>query len=328
MFFSLSVFVGMAATLSFGQPAWLGALLGVGYWGVLLTLDHVLNRSTLREFSNATIGLAIGLLCAWLVTRVDIFELDYIKSQEYSVATRSIFGFCIYGVLSYLGITFALRSDRENFAFLIPFVRFRREASEGEPVVLDVGTSYDSRVPRLFETGFLNGTAVVPRFVLDELQRMADSTDAALAARGKRGLEQMEKLRGIKDMRVTIHEDAGDAKMSADARLVALTREVNARLLTHDESLARVARLRGITVLSLPELASALVVETAAGDEFSITLTKPGKEKHQAIGYLENGTMIVVNHSAQLIGQTVAVIVCGAHMTSAGKLVFAELKQA
>ena len=135
----------------------------------------------------------------------------------------------------------------------------------------------------------------------------------------------MEGLRELPEARVSVHENAGGAELALDARLVTLAREVNARLLTNDESLATVARLRGITVLSFPELVEALNVELGVGDALTLTLTKPGKDKHQAVGFLDNGTMIVVNQAASLLGQTVDVVVCGAHTTSAGRLIFAEL---
>ncbi|MBL9184136.1 MAG: hypothetical protein JNN17_18475 [Verrucomicrobiaceae bacterium] len=326
MFFALSVFVGIAIALGMEEPAWVGALLGLGYMALLLALDVIFARFTLRDFSHATVGLAIGLFCAWLVTRIGVFQLAYFQSQPNAEMLRTIVEVCIYGSLAFLGVSFALRSDRDHFAFLIPFVRFRREGSEGEPVVLDLSVAGDSRVLRLLGTGFLSGTVVVPRFVLDELQRQSESEDLITSQKGKRGLEMMEKLRGLPDARVSVHENAGGAELTVDARLVSLAREVNARLLTSDEALAKVARLRGITVLSFPELTAALTVELGVGDELTLSLTKPGKDKHQAVGYLDNGTMIVVNQAAALLGQTVQVVVCGAHTTSAGRLIFAELK--
>ncbi len=326
LFFALSVFVGIAIALGMEEPAWVGALLGLAYMGILIGLDIVFARFSLRDFSHATVGLAIGLFCAWLVTRIGIFQLAYFQNQPNAEMLRTIVEVCIYGSLAFLGISFSLRSDRDHFAFLIPFVRFRREGSEGEPVVLDLTVAGDGRVFRLLGTGFLSGTVVVPRFVLDELQRMSESEDLITSHRGNRGLELIEKLRGLPDARISVHENAGGADLPVDARLVSLAREVNARLLTNDEGLAKVARLRGITVLSFPELTAALTVELAVGDELTITLTKPGKDKHQAVGYLDNGMMIVVNQAAALLGQTVQVVVCGAHNTTAGRLIFAEVK--
>lgn len=326
MFFALSVFVGIAIALGMEEPAWVGALIGLGYMALLLVLDVIFARFTLRDFSHATVGLAIGLFCAWLVTRIGVFQLAYFQNQPNAEMLRTIVEVCIHGSLAFLGISFALRSDRDHFAFLIPFVRFRREGSEGEPVVLDLSVAGDSRVLRLLGSGFLSGTVVVPRFVLDELQRQSESEDLITLQKGKRGLEMMEKLRGLPDARVSVHENAGGADLPVDARLVSLAREVNARLLTSDEALAKVARLRGITVLSFPELTAALTVELGVGDELTLALTKPGKDRHQAVGYLDNGMMIVVNQAAALLGQTVQVVVCGAHTTSAGRLIFAELK--
>ena len=326
LFFALSVFVGIAIALGMEEPAWVGALLGLAYMGILLGLDIVFARFSLRDFSHATVGLAIGLFCAWLVTRIGVFQLAYFQNQPNAEMLRTIVEVCIYGSLAFLGISFALRSDRDHFAFLIPFVRFRREGSEGEPVVLDLTVAGDSRVLRLLGTGFLSGTVVVPRFVLDELQRMSESEDPITSHKGNRGLEMIEKLRGMPDARVSVHENAGGADLPVDARLVSLAREVNARLLTNDEGLAKVARLRGITALSFPELTAALTVELGVGDELTLALTKTGKDKHQAVGYLDNGTMIVVNQAAALLGQTVQVVVCGAHNTTAGRLIFAELK--
>jgi uncharacterized protein YacL len=326
LFFAMSVFVGIAIALGMEEPAWVGALLGLAYMGILLGLDIVFARFSLRDFSHATVGLAIGLFCAWLVTRIGIFQLAYFQNQPNAEMLRTIVEVCIYGSLAFLGISFALRSDRDHFAFLIPFVRFRREGSEGEPVVLDLSVAGDSRVLRLLGTGFLSGTVVVPRFVLDELQRQSESEDPITSHKGHRGLELIEKLRGLPDARISVHENAGGAELPVDARLVSLAREVNARLLTNDEGLAKVARLRGITVLSFPELTTALTVELGVGDELTLALTKTGKDKHQAVGYLDNGTMIVVNQAAALLGQTVQVVVCGAHNTTAGRLIFAELK--
>jgi len=234
---------------------------------------------------------------------------------------------CIYGTLAFFGVTFALRSDRDQFAFLIPYIRFRRDGSEGEPLLLDTHAVVDARLPGVFATGFLSGAVVVPRCVLDELQRLSDSAEPALVLRGKRGLEMMEKLRSRPEMKVSIHED-GLTDVAVEVRLVTLARELNARLLTTDDNLAKVARLRGITVLSLRELAGALNPELGVGDELRLPLTKPGKDKNQAVGYLPDGAMIVVNNAASMIGQTVDVVVSGTLPTSAGRLVFAELKPA
>lgn len=329
LFFAFSVFIGMAIAMGLDQEAWTGAVSGAVFMGLLLVLDVMFAQFTLRDFSHATLGLAVGLFCAWLITRIGVFQLAYFQNHADGEALQNIVEICIYGTLAFFGITFALRSDRDQFAFLIPYVRFRRDGSEGEPVLLDAESVIDGRLPGVFGSGFLSGTIVVPRFVLDEIQRLSDSTDVSLALRGKRGLDLMEKLRSLPETQVSIHEEgAGFPEASMETRLVALARELNARLLTNDENLAKVARLRGITVLSFRELAGALNPEVSVGDELSLPLTKPGKDKNQAVGYLANGTMIVVNNAAGQIGQTVDVVVSGTLPTSAGRLIFAEFKMA
>ncbi|MDP1686256.1 PIN/TRAM domain-containing protein [Hydrogenophaga sp.] len=329
LFFAFSVFIGMAIAVGLQQEAWVGAVSGAAFMGLLMLLDAVLAHFTLRDFSHATLGLAVGLFCAWLITRVGVFQLAYFQNHTDGETIQNVVEVCIYGTLAFFGVTFALRSDRDQFAFLIPYVRFRRDGSEGEPMLLDTNVIIDGRLPGVFATGFLSGAMVVPRFVLDELQRLSDSAEPTKVMRGKRGLELMEKLRATPGMSVSIHEDAaGGTDTPVDTRLVTLARELNARLLTNDDNLVKVARLRGITVLSFHELAEALHPELSVGDELRLPLTKPGKDKNQAVGYLPDGTMIVVNNAAPQIGQTVDVVVSGTLPTSAGRLIFAEIKAA
>ncbi|TDU81323.1 uncharacterized protein YacL [Prosthecobacter fusiformis] len=329
LFFALFVFTGITIALGFQQPAWIGATTGACIMGLLLVLDLLFARFSLRDFSHATFGLAIGLFCAWLITRIGVFQLIYFQSMLDGDAVRNVVEILIYTSLAFFGVTFALRSDRDQFALLIPYVRFRRDGLEGEPLLLDTNVIIDGRISAVIQTGFLTGALVIPRFVLDELQRLTESGDPQKVIRGRRGLEIMEKMRMADDLRLTIHEDPpGNFRdIPVDTKLVSLARELNARLLTNDENLAKVARLRGIVVLSFNDLAISLQPQLNPGDELSLSLTKAGKDKHQAIGYLPDGTMIVVNNAAAHIGQTVEVAISGALPTSAGRLIFAELKR-
>lgn len=326
VYFALTVFTCMIVAHGLQYPAWTGALTGTAFMGILLALDQLFVRFTMREFSHATFGLLIGLFCAWLVTRVGIFQLAWFQSIEDGYSILNIVEVVVYITLSFFGITFALRSERDQFAVVIPYVRFRRDSSEGEPLLLDTNVIIDGRVPSVMATGFLSSALVVPRFVLDELQRLADSRDPLKAERGTRGLEEVRQLRENRFIELTVHEElprAGEGEV--DTMLVSLARDLNARLLTNDENLAKVARLRNITVLSLNELTTALQPRLSAGDRISIHLSKPGKDKHQAVGYLPDGTMIVVNQAAERVGQTVQVRISSALATAAGRLFFAEL---
>jgi uncharacterized protein YacL len=325
LFFLLCLGLGMIIALGFQQQAWAGALIGMGFGGCMILLDASLGKFSFRHFSYAVFGLLIGLFGAWLITQVGIFEMAWFQSIRDGDTLRESLRVCIYATLAFLGITLALRSDRDEFAFVIPYVRFRRDASEGEPMLLDTNIVIDGRIPTIYKTGFLNGTLVIPRLVLDELQRLADSRDAIKSERGKRGLLILQQMREMSDLDLTIHEDVSDGSLPVDTRLVNLARELNARLLTNDENLAKVARLRGITVLSLNELSHSLERQLCVGDELEISLVKPGKDKHQAVGYLPDGAMVVVNQAGTLIGQSARVLITGTTQTSAGCLVFADL---
>jgi uncharacterized protein YacL len=326
IFLVISVVVGAAVASGFQSPGWLGGLAGAGFMGLLLLLDLAFARFSMRDFSHATFGLLIGVFCAWLITRIGLFELPWLQSMPDGEAVSNVARLCTYAALAFFGVTFALRSHRDQFALLIPYVRFRRDASEGEPILLDTNVIIDGRIGRVAKSGFLTGTLLIPRFVLDELQRLADSNDLIKMERGKRGLDGLEKLREIRDLDVTIHEDVASPESPVDTRLANLARSLNARLLTNDENLIKVARLRGVMVLSFNELALALHPEVAAGDEMELSLIKPGKDKGQAVGYLADGSMIVVNRAADKIGETVPVVISGILPTSAGRLIFAELK--
>jgi uncharacterized protein YacL len=273
-------------------------------------------------------GLLVGMFCAFLVSKIGIFDLPWFESLDDSGSLRTVLDICLYLVFGFLGITLALRSDRDQFSFIIPYVRFRRDASEGEPVLLDSSVIIDGRVPKVFATGFLTGNFIVPRFVLDELQRLADSRDLLKAARGRRGLDCVQHLRETKGVELGIHETDAHEGQAVDTLLVTLAHELNARLLTNDVNLGKVAKLRNVPVLNFNDLARALEPDVATGDEFELNLVKPGREKHQAIGYLPNGVMIVVNNAASFMGETVPIVVCGTTQTSAGRLIFADLKHA
>lgn len=328
LFLTLAVVIGAAIAAGFKADVWIGTLVGLMVGGFFVLVDTLLARFTFRDFSFGTFGLLVGLFCAWLVTKIGILDLPWFRSMDDPDSIRSVIDICLYLIFGFLGITLALRSDRDQFSFIIPYVRFRRDASEGEPMLLDTNIIIDGRIPQVHATGFLTGNFVIPRFVLDELQRMADSRDPLKNARGRRGLDCVQKLRDTKGIELTIHENGIHEGREVDTLLVTLAHELNARLLTNDINLGKVARVRNVVVLNFNDLARALQPDLGAGDELDINLVKSGKEKHQAVGYLPDGAMIVVNYASQFIGDTVAIVVSGVTHTSAGRLIFADLKQA
>ena len=186
----------------------------------------------------------------------------------------------------------------------------------------------DGRIADLCATGFLSRSLIVPRFVLGELQTLADSRDPIKRERGRRGLEILNQLQGSREVEVSIHDTTGDnADLAIDARLVRTAKLLQARLLTNDTALCQVARLQQVQALNLTDLVRALRPTVVAGAELELDLVKEGRDAHQAVGYLPDGTMIVVNHARPHLGKVVTVVVSSALQTGAGRLIFAELKE-
>lgn len=325
LFLLLAGFVG--AIVAMGEAThiwWFGALIGLGFASFVIVLDIMLRHLTFRSFSHGTFGLLIGLLCAWLVTSIGFFEEGWVA--QFPLA-GSIFNLAVFLGFGFIGVMLALRSKREEFSLLIPYVRFRQDALQDLPTLLDTNIVIDGRVPGICAAGFLGGELVVPRFVLDDLQKMADSSDEIKRSRGKRGLDALNAMKGSDNIEIIIREETFETGLSPDAKMVQLADLMGARILTNDANLGKVARLKGITVLNLNELSLALRPIVSPGDELDLELVKEGKDDHQAVGYLPDGTMIVVNHGKRHIGTLQHVVVAGAVQTSAGRLIFAELKR-
>jgi uncharacterized protein YacL len=297
-----------------------GILIGVVFALAIVLADRLLKGFSLRAFSSATFGLLLGLLFANLLMASDILRY---QNDAVQWAARLV----VYCAFGYLGMMLAMRSNRDEFSLIIPYVRFARETTQHEPIVVDTNIIIDGRIAELCATGFLSRALIVPRFVLGELQNLADSRDSMKRERGRRGLEILNKLQQSRELDLTIHETSGDADLSTDARLVRTAKLLQARLLTNDLALCQVARLQQVATLNLADLARALRPNAIAGDELELSLVKEGRESHQAVGYLPDGTMIVVNHARPLLGKVTTVVVSSALQTGAGRLIFAELKE-
>jgi len=313
--------VGSLISLAIQNTA-LPGLFGGFVFGLLVVLiDRLLKGLSLRAFSSATIGLLLGLFFANLLSASQV--LRYQTEDVQWMARLAVY--CAFG---YLGMMLAMRSNRDEFSLIIPYVRFARETTQHEPLVIDTNVIIDGRIADLCATGFISRSLIVPRFVLTELQFLADSHDTIKRERGRRGLEILNQLQRSRELDLTIH-DAGtdDGEMTTDARLVRIAKMLQARLLTNDLALCQVARLQQVPVLNLNDLSHALRPVVVPGNEIELNLVKEGRESHQAVGYLSDGTMIVVNHGRSHLGQTTAVVVSSSLQTAGGRLVFAELKE-
>ena len=325
---------GIAVALStkgsdYELPLWAGIVGGLLLAGFFILVEALSKGFTLRGFSTATFGLLVGLFCAWLLTRVNIDRLmvEALQLNEDWAGTVSLaVSVALFASLGFIGAVLALRSGRDEFAFIIPYVRFRQDAVSGQPIVLDADVIMDGRVPRILKSGFLTGRLIIPRFVLEELKILTNSPSPGKRQRGQRGLDCLEEMQASEDIRISIH-DSNDTGIAAsmDGRLIHTARLLGARLITTDDNLTKVSRLQNAEVLNINDLSDALKPAVAVGEKIRLALVRPGKDEHQAVGYLPDGTMIVVNHGHPQIGTTRDVIVISTLRTTAGQMVFAEL---
>ena len=220
----------------------------------------------------------------------------------------------------------AMRSNKEDFYLIIPFVRFASQSRPESLLVLDTSVIIDGRIADLIEGNVLEGTIVVPRFVLKELQLIADSSDAIRRARGRRGLETLRRIQRNTRNEVKIHEADFPEETEVDAKLVKLARALGAKLFTNDYNLGKIAELQSVPYVNLHELARAMKPAILPGETFNLKIAREGKDKGQGIGYLNDGTMVVVNHAQHFVGQQIEVQVQSLVQTGAGVLVFADVK--
>ncbi|MBA2242936.1 MAG: twitching motility protein PilT [Chthoniobacterales bacterium] len=319
LFVTFCATVGGLAGLELLQNAVPGVLAGIIFGLIVVLVDRLLKGFSLRAFSSATFGLLLGMVFSNLLMASDVLRYQPETTQW---AARLI----VYCTFAYLGMMLAMRSNRDEFSLIIPYVRFTRETTQHEPLVVDTNVIIDGRIADLCATGFLSRALIVPRFVLAELQTLADSRDSMKRERGRRGLEVLNQLQQSREIELTINDTTGDAELDTDARLVRTAKLFQARLLTNDDALGQIARLQRVPALNLNDLARALRPTVVAGDELELSLIKEGREPHQAVGYLPDGTMIVVNQARMLLGRTATVVVSSALQTAAGRLIFAELR--
>jgi uncharacterized protein YacL len=300
-----------------GWPWWMRAALGAASGLVLVGLEsmiHRIGRVSVRGFSSAVFGLLFGLIMAKLVS-------DAIALIPFQPGTVAIVRVVLTWAFCYLGMAMALRG-RDEFSVIIPYVRLSRHDRGEESYLVDTSAIIDGRLVDLCKTRFVEGRLVVPRFVLKELQTVADSSDPMKRSRGRRGLEVLNQLRQLSHVDVRIHEEELPGIVETDAKLVKLAQVLGTRIVTNDYNLNKVAEFQQVSVLNVNELAQALRPIVLPGETLEIKPIKEGKEHHQAVAYLDDGTMVVVENGRALIGQNVRGLVTSVLQTAAGRMVF------
>jgi len=317
------VLLGGLLGMQFGMPraslipwwGWfgVGSLAGLGL--VLAeALLHRVGRLSVRGFSAAVFGLLFGLIMAKLVS-------DAIGLADLDQNTMGTIRVIVTWVFAYIGMLMAMRG-RDEFNVVIPYVRLSRHDRGEDFALIDTSAIIDGRILDLCKARFLEGRVLVPRFVLRELQAIADSSDPMKRSRGRRGLEVLHELQRQPHLDVRIHDEDVPSIADIDAKLVKLAQLVSARIITTDYNLNRVAQLQGVAVLNVNELAQALRPVVLPGETVEIKPIKEGKEHNQAVAYLDDGTMVVVENGRHLIGQSVRGLVTSVLQTAAGRMVF------
>jgi uncharacterized protein YacL len=317
LFFLGSISVGYQIGGAVGN-AILGIIIAAFVAALIIFMEIGMRRVSMRGLSSSVFGLILGLIMAKLVT--DALSLITITGP-----TLSFIRVSLTLVFCYLGMVIGLRG-KDEFNIIIPYVRLRRQDQAEEMVLLDTSVIIDGRIVDICKAKFLEGKIIIPRFVLNELQQIADSTDPLKRQRGRRGLEILHIIQKELGQDITLHEEEFPETHEVDAKLVKLAKLLEAKILTVDFNLNRIATLQGIKVLNINELSNALKPVVFPGEQMEVKLIKEGKEHNQAIGYLEDGTMVVVEDSRRLIGQEAKVVVTSVLQTQAGRMIFAKMR--
>lgn len=312
-------FIGSNTAIAFGYSDVRGILIGIGS-GVLIALcDRVIRGLSIRAFSSATFGLVLGLVFATILKSSGILKY---KSDDVQWLVSMLF----YVIFGYIGAVLAMKSNREDLAMIIPYIRFRAAGTEPAPVIIDSNIIIDGRAASFFTSGFIEGGFVVPDFILKELQFLADSKNTQKRDTGKRALHNLEILKKITDVKVYEGSLEGSTNTTVDFKLIACAKVLGARLFTSDSNLVKIARVQNIPVLCLSELLFSLKAQYHKGDVIELQITGTGKDEHQGIGHISDGTIVVVNNASAHIGTKCEVVVLSVMTNTSGKMIFADIK--
>lgn len=300
-------------------PLW-GAVAGFAFGLSAILFVKRIEKGTLELIVGGTFGLIIGLVVANLLTYV-IFT----NSPQLSETMASL-GFIVTIVLGYMGVVIGVKKVEE-----IDVSRFKLFSKgphrDEEHKILDTSVIIDGRIFEICETGFVDGAIVIPQFVLKELMQIADSSDPLRRTRGRRGLDIVKKIQKQTDVKVVITEQDFPKIREVDHKLVALANKMGCKIITNDVNLNEIAEIQGVTVLNINQLATALRPSVLPGEMMNVYIQKEGKEYGQGIGYLDDGTMVVVKEGRKFIGKNAEVSVTSVLQTTAGRMIFAEINE-
>ncbi|MFO0844805.1 MAG: TRAM domain-containing protein [Gemmataceae bacterium] len=313
------------------RPAWLSffSILGGGF--LIVLTDVLIRGKQITTISAVYFGLLLGLLLGNILsTALEPFLFDWNAAtagpnfqQRKALVTLLITVTCCYVTIS------TLLQTKDEFRFIIPYVEFSKQVKGSKPLLLDTSVIIDGRIADICDTRFIDTRLIVPRFVLQELQSVADSSDKLKRNRGRRGLDMLKRMQNNNKVELVLH-DANLPELrdihKVDERLVMLAKAVGARVVTNDYNLNKIAQLQGVDVINLNELANAMKSVALPGEMMHVRVVKAGDQVGQGVGYLEDGTMVVVEQGRSSIGQEVTITVTSVLQTPAGRMIFGRIE--
>jgi uncharacterized protein YacL len=294
--------------------------------GATLFIDLYEKNKQMTTISAVGFGLLLGLLLGalfWMV--LEPFINIWFKAPMVELTRFLVTLVCVYFSIS------LLLQTKDEFRFIIPYIEFSKQVKGGKPLVLDTSVIIDGRIADICDTRIIDTKLVVPRFVLQELQAIADSSDKLKRNRGRRGLDVLKRMQTNPKIELEMHDALVpelrdvDPKMRVDERLVVFTKAVGGRVVTNDFNLNKIAQLQGVDVINLNEVANALKTVALPGEIMLVRIVKAGDQIGQGIGYLEDGTMVVVEQGRSAIGNEVNITVTSVLQTPAGRMIFGKI---
>jgi uncharacterized protein YacL len=317
---ALFILIFIAAGYLYGlrlEAPWQGAGFGLFLGTIFIIIESRLNRVAFGSMLGGMVGLALGIL----ISRLLIYPLTHLITDDSMVLAS----FILSAFLGYSGLLIGLDRGR-NMTVTAIMRLFKGQEPEEDLKILDTSVIIDGRIADVIEIGFVGGTFVVPQFILQELQYIADSPDPLRRTKGRRGLEVLHRMQKLSNIKVRIVEEDFPKIKEVDAKLIALARFLNAKIITNDFNMSKIAQLQGVSVLNINELSNILKPVVLPGEPLQLFIAKEGKEHNQGVAYLDDGTMVVVENARKLIGKSADLTVTSVLQTTAGRMIFARLR--
>ena len=301
----------------FGLPHKIDGAVGVAIGLSVVLFEWRLRRVSLKRLIGAAIGSILGIIGAYLFALV-------IRNSIPESRTQDFLQILVMLLMAYVGLVVgANKGDLLNLAALGGIFGGEKQSRKSYKI-LDTSVIIDGRIADIAETGFLDGTIVIPQFVLRELQLVADSADSLKRNRGRRGLDILQRLQKVASLQIQIVEDDFPTVREVDMKLIELAKLYEGKIITNDFNLNKVAQLQGVEVLNINELANSLKPIVLPGETMKVFILKEGKEYNQGVAYLDDGTMVVVDNARKMIGKTIDISVTSVLQTTAGKMIFGK----